>query len=117
MVWLEIDENDFIVGQHSERCESDHQWVEYEGDSPIQPGDRYIQGQVVPAAPPPLKGEARRHRAERHIAKAYSIQEQLNILRKNHTTELTKMNQFMDDAYTWADNPNQSVQDLEKIQP
>lgn len=114
-MWLEVNDDGDIIGAHSAPSESENTWIEYT-DGPVNPGDRYIDGELIPV-------KRKRYRTSRaeyieiHTRAHYSLQEQIHILRKGDPAEREKMDQFFDRIDAWSNDLKSPPTQLKKIIP
>ncbi len=114
MAWLEIDSGT-IIGVHSERCESQLEWVEYEGEA--SPGDGWVDGKVVPAEEDITPEDLRRRLARARILEYYPEWKQLNILREGDATVIATMGKFIDACRAWSNDLQADPGLLDQIVP
>jgi hypothetical protein len=116
-MWLEVD-SDLIIGIHNERCDSDYEWVEYEGDSEPNPGDKWDGKKVIAVEEDALtkSGEINAI-AQAHIFDYYPTWKQLNIMRDGTKTATNKMSKFIDAVREWTHDKKPDLKKLDKIKP
>ena len=114
-MWIEVNKNKIIVGVHSHRCESKHQWIEVTDQA--QPGDSYIDDQVVPASYQEPEHEHRRIMASQKIVEHYPTWKQINILRSGSPSEQKKMSVFIDAIRHWSNNPDTDLDWINSFSP
>ena len=113
-MWLEIDD-DLIVGVHSDRCDNDYFWIEYEGDA--NPGDRWQKNKVIPQKVDVDEEAQKRFAARAKIMEFYPEWKQLNILREGNERQISKMGRFIDACRKWSNSKSATTTQLEKINP
>lgn len=114
MAWLEID-GGTIVGVHSERCVSELEWVEFDGEA--NPGDGWVDGKLIPAQEDIAPEDLRRRQARAHILEYYPEWRQLNVLRAGDSEAIATMGKFIDACRNWSNDPAADPADLAAIQP
>lgn len=114
MHWLEI-ENDRVIGVHTEKCQSPHHWVEYQGNA--MPGDHFQDGKVIPRQQKKDPVENKRRLCRLHILSFYPMEQQLNILRGGDTTTIATMGTFIDACRDWSNDPKSPVEGIHDITP
>lgn len=111
-MWLEIN-NDIIVGVHSNRCENESQWIEYDGEA--KPGDRWQNDRVVEQADEVDEVVQKRIAARAKITEHYPEWNQLNILREDNERQIARMGRFIDACRAWSNRADSSFAELERI--
>ncbi|MCS3803304.1 hypothetical protein HNO92_000964 [Chromobacterium alkanivorans] len=74
----------------------------------------YAEGTEVPEVNP---DSYLRAAAEGKILSVYTIQQQLNIVRRGKKEEIEAMGKFIDAVLVWRSGANPDFEGLEKIQP
>lgn len=113
-MWLEIDD-DLIIGVHSDKCDNDCLWVEFDGEA--NPGDRWHKNKVVPQKNEVDEEAQKRFAARAKITEFYPEWKQLNILREGNERQISKMGRFIDACRDWSNKSNSKQAQLEKLVP
>lgn len=113
-MWLEIADN-IVIGVHSDRCDNQNTWVEYEGEA--KPGDKWRNDKVIPFAEKRNIEKESRIAARNRITEFYPEWRQLNILREGNDRKIASMGKFIDACRKWSNEESASINDLEKIKP
>lgn len=115
-MWLEIDDG-IIVGLHSDACDNDNQWVEYQGKKPVKLGDQWINGKIVSLKEAIDNETLRRQKARSKIISHYPEWKQLNILREGNPKTIETMGRFVDACRDWSNDPNSDPSAIDRIKP
>ena len=115
-MWIEVDDDGYIMGIHTHKCESNLNW--HEVSESVTFNDRYKDGQIVQVAKAvELDLPERQRQANIHVNKYYTPRQQITVLRKNIALDLEKMNRFLDHVETWVANDSAILEDLRNIEP
>lgn len=114
MVWLEIND-DLIMGVHTDKCESNLLWIEYEGEA--NPGDYWKANKVISSKKSVDAAIEKQIAARAHITRLYPEWKQLNIIRGGDEKEIARMGRYIDATRNWSNRRNSSLSQLEKITP
>lgn len=119
-MWLEVDDG-LIIGIHNEHCDSDYEWIEYDGENEPNPGDEWDGEKVVTVAVDDddalSEVEETNAIAQAYIFEYYPTWKQLNIMRDGTKTANTKMSKFIDAVRKWTHDKKPDIKALEKIKP
>jgi hypothetical protein len=113
--WLEID-GETIIGIHSHKCQSELTWVNYKGGGDVKLGDLWKNNKIV-SPKIEIDEEQIRLSASKHIARAYPVWKQLNVLREGDPKKIEKMSRFIDATRRWSNDPKAKIKGLDKIKP
>lgn len=106
--WLQINDDDLIVGVHSDECKTDDKWVQTD-ELDAMPGDSWVNGKLKKNKPEQdsiSEGEAlensRRLIASKEIRSKYPEWKQINIIRNGDEKEIMNMGEFIDSVRDWS---------------
>lgn len=120
-IWLQIDDDNFIVGVHSDECETGDRWVQT-NDLDAMPGDNWVDGKLKKNRPEhdsisedEALENSRRLVASKEIRSKYPEWKQINIIRSGDQNEIRRMGEFIDSVRDWSNKLSLPEKSISKI--